>query len=604
MGSFVSLRPLIDSRKGIFCHLLEMDSTRIVVDCGIGEDFDYSIYDPVAEVIGTCDCILLTSFDVSHMGAVGMFPTIPVYCSIPTAVLGRIVLEDYHSRLGNKVLPLFTPKQIKFSQPFRINDVEVSSFNAGYILGNSSFRITKDLHTVVVCYNLNHRREHFLDGFHSGSIEDLDVFVTNSSYARVSPCTIKARDERILRSINRCPGRVVISATYTRLLEIICILHGETILIVSMHGKQFVERAKAMIEWAGPKAGELLSTASVEFGRVSDIDSHRIVVVLNESHPFGYLGTILDRFNSPATTLFLLDCEDFYPEQLNVYDFTYTHKEPEVLEHQEDTQESEEVLDNAEVEHWSHTRRTVFLRGECCREYMFPRNRKRKQNSPYGEAVKFRFEKKVGGSALKDVMPESIEVIENASLVKTGIIPQFTIQFLSTLGISDSMSCRTIVESLDPRRVVITDDGDGCALYMSTSFSLSKVCIESLVCTRELSLGSGNVVAKATISEKIMDLEFKKLLDKRVSKFVADRRGSFVEMSGDYEKFTVGSVDKQSIKRSLIECGFKVESSDEALVINNSLTIVFEDSGLSIAAKDTGLLVSVREVLYRFVAII
>lgn len=604
--SFVNLRPLVDSRKGIFCHLLEIDDTRIVIDCGIGQDFDYSIYDPVVEIIGKCDCILLTSFDIFHMGAVGLFPDIPTYCSIPTAVLGRIVLDDYHSKLGEKVLNLFNPKQIKFSQPFRVNNVEISSFNAGYIIGNSSFKITKDLQTVVVCYSMNHRREHFLDGFYSGSIENPDIFITNSSYVRALPCTIRSRDESILRGISKSPGRIVVSVSYTRLLELLCILHKESVMIVSMHGRQFVERSKAMIEWAGPKAGELLNSVSIEFGRVSDIDGWRIIIVLDEAHHFGYLGTILDRLNSPETSLMLLDrsVEDFHPELLNVYDFSYTHKEPEAPKQHQDVQEFEVSSDNVEMEHWMHTKKTVFLRNGCAREHMFPRIKKRKQNNPYGEAVGFKFEKKVGESALKDIQPESVEIIESASLVKTGIAPMFTIQSLGTSGISDSMSCKTIIEGLDPGRVVVIDDSDGGALYMSTALNLSKVNIASLVCSGSLSLGSVNTVAKVLISEKIMGLEFKRLLDKRVSKFVAERRGNFVDLAGDYDKFTIGSIDMLNIKKSLIENGFKVECGDTALLVNNSLMIAFDDSGLSIEAKDTDLLTSVREILYRFVAII
>ena len=94
-NSSIQLNPLIDMKTGIFCYLLEIESTKIVVDCGIDTSFSYSLYDPILNIISSSDCILLTSYELSHMGAISLFPHVPIYCTMPTSVLGRLVLEDY-----------------------------------------------------------------------------------------------------------------------------------------------------------------------------------------------------------------------------------------------------------------------------------------------------------------------------------------------------------------------------------------------------------------------------------------------------------------------------------------------------------------------------
>ncbi len=40
----LTLEPLIPTETGIYCHLLTLDDMKIVIDCGIGQNFDYSVY--------------------------------------------------------------------------------------------------------------------------------------------------------------------------------------------------------------------------------------------------------------------------------------------------------------------------------------------------------------------------------------------------------------------------------------------------------------------------------------------------------------------------------------------------------------------------------
>jgi len=729
--SFISLTPLIDTKTGIFCHLLEIYEVKIIIDCGIGQDFDYSIYESVQETINDSHCILLTSFDMKHMGAVGLFPNVPVYCSIPTAVLGRIVLDSYrvyledrknraqageridldgsksHLKAGkssknsenfSKVLNIFNPKQIKFSQPFKIKDVEISCYNAGYILGNSAFKITTDLQSITVCYNFNHRKENLLNGIDTCTIASTSIFITNSEYVNVRACTIKARDQSIVDNVKRgcskisddsddnikkikkedegsdatmsytqslakipgqwdgagkkepevlameanasagrferseqqtneifecemglhekesvaknetsnaCAGKTIITVSYARLLELLCILHQEDKIVVSLNASLFYERTKSMIEWAGSKAPELLNSTNTHFGRISDIGSHKIVIVVEEMHPYGYLGTVLEKYNSPESMLLLFDRKesDFFPESLNIYDFSYHKKEivsPELKADADSDSSSEEP----EHEHWSHCHKTVFFSSLFPSNYTFPQVKKRRQNNLYGEPVLFEFQKKIEESSLKDISQEHVEVIETATVRKTGLTPLFRVRHMDMPGMSDWYSCKTVLEGFDPQRVIFANDYEDCALFLSTACKVGKISIESDICREKLHLGALSLHRKVLISEKIMSLEFKSVLNKKISKFKARVADGIVDVAGDYDPLTIGIVNLAMIKKYLVENGYQVEDFGLYLLVDQHLKVFIGENSFKIEAEDQNLLVGVREILYKFLLVV
>ena len=124
----VKVIPLINPETYVFCHLIEISTTKIIVNWGINNSFEYEMYDSVKDIINSADCIIVTSFHLSHIGAIGLFPDKPVYCSIPTAILGRIQLEEFAEtiKLKNKqILFYLKPIQIQFSQPFKVKNVEI-----------------------------------------------------------------------------------------------------------------------------------------------------------------------------------------------------------------------------------------------------------------------------------------------------------------------------------------------------------------------------------------------------------------------------------------------------------------------------------------------
>lgn len=604
----IRLKPLIETRGGVFCHLLEIGATKIIIDCGMGEDFDYSIYEPCADIIRAADCILITSFDIRHIGALGYFPETPVYCSVPTAILGQITLDDlaykFKSFYNKEIFPEIKPTQIKFSQPFKINDLEICAYNGGYCVGNSVFKISFDLQSVIVGYNINQRKENYLDGFTNDMLFSPVAFITNSAYSTVSPYTLKSRDETLLKEIKGCAGKVIISVRFTRMVEILCIISKESIIVVSKYGKNFVDRLKSMIEWAGSKAGDLFSEINITFGKITDIRDHSVVIVINEGFEHGVLGTVLDRYNSRENMLLLIDrkAEEFRPERLNVYEFKYTIKEKDLsLDTVEEVTESESLDEDSTV-HWSKYKKTFFV-DKFDRRNLFPHMPRKVYNTDYGEIFKFNFEKKVE-NPIKEYQNNDVEEIETAVLVKTGIQPLFAVRGLFMPGISDFQSSKTVIESLSPQKIAIVNDRNENALFYCASADNGSSKSETILCTSEVGLGSASCITKVSVSEQISKLNFKKIGGKRVSKFLAAKTENLMDIAGDYGPILVGSLSLLKLRKALIEAGFLVEVEENVLVVGNKLRVTFDGDRISIETKENNLLMGVRNVIYKYVTVI
>ncbi|ELA42741.1 uncharacterized protein VICG_00056 [Vittaforma corneae ATCC 50505] len=517
----ISIKPLIDTKTGVFCHLLQIDNIKLIVDCGIGKDFDYSIYDTVKETIQNADCILLTSFDLQHMGAIGLFADSQIFCTIPTAVLGKIVLDELNHNLGDRILSSFFPKQIKYSQPFKIKDVEITSFNAGHIIGNSIYRIVKDLELVVICYNFNHRKEHFLDGFSHSNIENASIFITNTSYLSITPYTLRTRDDKIHEVLSKSQGSILFSVAYQRLLELLCILHKHKVAIVSRNGKMFLDRIKSMVEWAGSKATDIIPLLNISFLKVNELSDQKIIILVNELCSEGYAGAVIEKFNQKQNTLVFIDQDYNSIDFSNIKVFSYAYKEkqlepvPEKIEIRSDEDEENED------EHWSKEKSTFFVHGTLERKNFFPYIKRRRQNNEYGEPVLFKFESKIDETELRMPVVREVEEIEERRLVYTGIIPEISLMSIDLYGTSDYVSYKTICEGSNCKRLVIAEDFRDNALFLYTYFNTCRLGINSYIASEMVSFSSTSPAEKISITENVMNQEFYKLCDTSVAHFKA-----------------------------------------------------------------------------------
>lgn len=598
----IRLRPLIPTSTGIFCHLLTIDETKIVINCGIDKNFDFNIYDNVKNIIETADCILLTSFELSCIGAIGLFKESVIYCSIPTAILGKIILEEANHILGSKFLTNFIPRQVKYSQPFKINDVDIVSFNTGYVVGNSSFRITHGSESISVCYNFNHRKENFLDGLMTSAIENTDIVITNTIYVHTPTHNIKSRNDILQQIISNTSGSVVIAVNYSRFFEILACLYNFKITVVSKNSKMLVERVKSMVEWAGSKATEIIPLFDVEYCKVSEIEDQKLIIVVDDFSNDGYLGSVLEKLNSENNSIVAVYPKKIEFDKLKIYGFSYTKIEDveDVITVEIDSEESDE---NRKY-HWSKEKKTFFVNGQLKTKDYFPFIKRRRQNNEYGEKVNFEFSKKVEEVELKPGKVVSEEEIEELFLVKTGLQPNLKVYEIECHGNSDLNSARTVLESLQPSKIIFTNDSVEDSLFLSSYFLFNENSIQSYVCDKEIFFNSLGRIQKALVSEKAMELNKKKLADKNVICFKAIKNDNLIDCIGPSNPIVIGKINSEIIRKSLIELGFQVETSEDKLIVNEALEIKFEENNLSVFSSENNLLVSVREVLYKYICIV
>jgi cleavage and polyadenylation specificity factor subunit 2 len=68
MEERVLLTPLLGAhREGPVSYLLEIDQTKILLDCGWNEEFDPNVLEPLRKVFPSVNLILLSFGDLEHM---------------------------------------------------------------------------------------------------------------------------------------------------------------------------------------------------------------------------------------------------------------------------------------------------------------------------------------------------------------------------------------------------------------------------------------------------------------------------------------------------------------------------------------------------------
>ncbi|KAF9764642.1 putative cleavage and polyadenylation specificity factor subunit 2 [Nosema granulosis] len=387
---FVKLTPLLNI-PGIYCHLLELNDTKILVNCGTDQYMDVSIYKNILPIILDCDVILVTSFGIECIGALPYIISNNyykfVYMTLPNKILGNIVLEEHMNIM--KTFYTFDLKKtsnildtsekivdIKYMQPFSIKDISICAFNCGYSLGSTLFRITKGVTSIYIGYNINHRKENHLDGVDLNKIKEPFLFITNSAYVYKEDVSCKERDGDIKRFAEKYIAkkmRLIFVVEYPRFLELALILNtmkNTKILCLSYQVKKFIERAKSMIEWTGSKTLETFYREKhnpFEFDNIEFIDfctkmkDFQILILIDDNVLSPVTSSVIHKYNTENTILVFLneEKEEKFIRDSNscrVYNFTGRYVEQTEEESSESSEFIEEDLDSSEEKdlHWSN----------------------------------------------------------------------------------------------------------------------------------------------------------------------------------------------------------------------------------------------------------
>lgn len=610
-NSTVKFKPLINTKTGVFCHLLEIGSTKIVIDCGIDNNYDYSIYDGCKQIIENADFILITSFNIHHIGALPLFPNVRTYCSAPTAVLGKLILEDIVYRMKTYQNLAFNseinPTAIKFSQVIKVRDVSFTAFNAGHFIGNSIFVLNYGLQSLVIGYNINQRQNNYLDGASIQNIPRDATFILNSAYSTVAPYSLKSADKHFLEYIKSCKNKIIINVNFIKLLDLLCILKGEDVIIISKHGERFINQIKSMIEWTSSQSTDIFFEFKFKFGKLSDIEKHQIIIVIGEDPENSILGSVLDQCNSPDNTLILIDGRVDDYSKLKVYEYSYT-LENIVSETAEENNSvsAVEILEEGNEDiysDWTQKSQTIFLRNQKSR-VLFPEIIQKTYDNDYGEVVNFNFEKKVETNVVKDFQSNEEIVIEHVRLIKEGITPILKLKEFNFYGVTDFLSIKTIMDGLNPRNIIIVNDFEKNSIFLMAALKLKANKRPVYICENEIEINFDQTLTMEKIDKSVEESNFIKVNDKYVGKAIIKRNDGLIEAIDSFSPIVLGNLKTAMLRKILIEKGFKIENDDNNIFVNDKLTIKINNENVYIESKEMELLANVRNILYEFIRLV
>lgn len=188
------------------CYLLETDSVRIVVDCGLSQGSriaDQENLDPFPFDPATVDVVLLTHAHLDHCGRIPRLVRQGFHGQIlatePTARLAQLMLSDSVHVLAEDAErhdhePVYTEEDVAktdglfrgvaYHSPMQLGSVDsgvsVEFFDAGHILGSSMIRITVDDTQIVFSGDLGNFPVPLLNP--TDRIGSADIVVMESTY--------------------------------------------------------------------------------------------------------------------------------------------------------------------------------------------------------------------------------------------------------------------------------------------------------------------------------------------------------------------------------------------------------------------------------------
>ncbi|KAM0672456.1 beta-CASP domain-containing protein [Ordospora colligata] len=638
-SSFVSLTPLIRTDLGVYCHLLEIDNTKILINCGAPKTMEMAIYESLMPRILACDVILLTSFGINCIGGL---PHIlhnnyynKVISSVPIKVLGKICMEE-HVRGMEPPLDIDVEcfdriSEIKYLQPTIINGVEICAYNSGNSIGGCLYKISKGAEKIVIGFNVNHRKENHLDGMNISVIGDCGLCVFTGNHVLAENVSVVKRDDVFVRTIMNAvenKRRVIIPVRYSRLLEICLVLNemanqkGCKVVCLSYLGNKFIERAKSMVEWAGEKVSSMFSEEKVnpfEFEGIRfvkhyvDLCEFDVLIVVDEWVSGCMFTSVLHCFNDKNNVIMVTDprlkqmLRDECTEA-KLYNFRLQQKVKEDLEDNNEEMEVEEQIDEEPEEvgvesHWSETKHEVWCEsGQEC----FPSLSRRRAYDDYGEYVdKSMFVKDVAAvEEVQEIFVEEESLNEEREEVCRGLELKYDVACVEMMGVSDLGSCKMVLESLSPRKLVCVGEDSDTERFFYHTFKYM-MCFEDVyLCRDKLVLSSNVLMGMVKLSDGFESVKYQKIGTDFVAGFRGIKNGDMIECIGEGPSMMLGHLEMNEMRRMIVERKMRVEQDDEGLVVEGCVWIRMSNSSLMIDGKDASVFYAVRDVIYNNLAFI
>lgn len=294
---------------GKSCVVVNINGKKIMFDCGMHMGYhdrrrypDFSLISKSGDFDSALTCIVITHFHLDHVGALPYFTEVcgyhgPIYMTHPTKALAPLMLEDYRKvmvdRMGDE--EQFTTAHIDacmqkviavdLKQTVRVDeDLEIRAYYAGHVIGAAMFYAKVGDAAIVYTGDYNMTPDRLLGAAQIDRLQ-LDLLITESTYATTVRDTKYAREREFLKAVHKCVaggGKVLIPSFALGRAQELCILledywermnlkvpiyfsAGLTIQANMYH--------KMLISWTSQKVKEAYTTRNAfDFKHVCDFD--------------------------------------------------------------------------------------------------------------------------------------------------------------------------------------------------------------------------------------------------------------------------------------------------------------------------------------------
>lgn len=291
-SSGISFRPLYGLKDSEpLCSILEIEGRTILLDCGWTDDFDVSLIEPLRDVAGDVDAVLISFADFDHIGAlpyaVAHFGLdAPIYSTIPTYQMGGVLLRDAYgsthrrssedrSRFAmqfvDRAMEMFVNGGLNYRERSEIMSnsaqskipIFVRASPAGRLLGGSVWRIFNEFENVVYAVDFNHQRDYHLG---EPRFDDSDLFRASLLITGANNSTLEGLDglkkrserfkNRILETLEDGGNVLIPTDSGGRVLELLLLLArcwGQNsrypLIFAHRHADRAIDFAKRSLEW-------------------------------------------------------------------------------------------------------------------------------------------------------------------------------------------------------------------------------------------------------------------------------------------------------------------------------------------------------------------
>ncbi|XP_024995598.1 cleavage and polyadenylation specificity factor subunit 3-II isoform X1 [Cynara cardunculus var. scolymus] len=240
---------------GKSCVVVSINGKRIMFDCGMHMGYadhrrypDFSLISKSGDFDDALSCVIITHFHLDHIGALPYFTEVcgyngPIYMTLtflqyPTKALAPLMLEDYRKvMVGRGEEEQFTYENIldcmkkvtavDLKQTVQVDkDLQIRAYYAGHVLGAAMFYASMGDAAMVYTGDYNMTPDRHLGAAQIDRMQ-LDVLITESTYATTIRDSKYAREREFLKAVHKCVangGKVLIPTFALGRAQELCIL--------------------------------------------------------------------------------------------------------------------------------------------------------------------------------------------------------------------------------------------------------------------------------------------------------------------------------------------------------------------------------------------